>query len=367
MNFVLNRDDLLKPLQSMLSVANSKSTMPLLSFILFDIDNNNLKITASDLDTEISCNIAVSCNTSIKLALNADKIYNIVRSLNENLMIDFRVNENKVTIVSNNSTFNLISLNADNYPLIDSNINEQASFDLSQQDFHHIISKVDFSMANDDTRYFLNGMFWEINSNLLRAVSTDGHRMSITEAIIDSRVLDSASQSIIPKKAILELKKIVDKTEETIKICLGKNYLKAIFGNYAFISKLIDGRYPDYQKVIPKNNTKLLAVDKQFFKNSLLRTSILANDKYKGVRLNISQNQLLLSANNPDNEKAEDKIEVQYNDQPMEICFNYKYLLDIINVLSEETMTIYLDNPNMSALVKDEKDNSLFIIMPMKI
>ncbi|ORU20882.1 DNA polymerase III subunit beta, partial [Francisella tularensis subsp. holarctica] len=116
-----------------------------------------------------------------------------------------------------------------------------------------------------------------------------------------------------------------------------------------------------------KNNTKLLAVDKQFFKNSLLRTSILANDKYKGVRLNISQNQLLLSANNPDNEKAEDKIEVQYNDQPMEICFNYKYLLDIINVLSEETMSIYLDNPNMSALVKDEKDNSLFIIMPMKI
>ncbi|KEI35177.1 DNA polymerase III subunit beta [Allofrancisella frigidaquae] len=367
MNFAINRDGLLKPLQSMLSVANSKSTMPLLSCILFDINNNNLKITASDLDTEISCDIPVTCDTPIKLALNADKIFNIVRSLTDNSIIDFNINDNKVTIVSNNSTFNLISLNADNYPLIDSNINEQASFDLTQQDFHHIISKVDFSMASDDTRYFLNGMFWEINSNLLRAVSTDGHRMSITEAIIDSKVLDSTSQSIIPRKAILELKKIVGKTEQPIKICLGKNYLKAQFGSFSFISKLIDGRYPDYQKVIPKNNTKLLAVDKQIFKNSLLRTSILANDKYKGIRLDVSAGQMLLSANNPDNEKAEDTVEVQYNDQPIEICFNYRYLLDIINVLSEETMSIYLDNPNMSALIKDEKDNSLFIIMPMKI
>ena len=367
MNFVLNKDDLLKPLQSMISVANSKSTMPLLYCILFDISEGNLKITASDLDTEISCNIAINCDKSIKLALNADKIHSIVRSLNDNSMINFKINDNKVTITSNNSTFNLMSLNADNYPLIDSKINEQASFDLSQQDFHHIISKVDFSMANDDTRYFLNGMFWEINSNLLRAISTDGHRMSITEAIIDSKVLDSTCSSIIPKKAIIELKKIVAKTDQIIKICLGKNYLKAQFGSFAFISKLIDGRYPDYQKVIPKNNTKLLAIDKHVLKNSLLRTSILANDKYKGVRLNISQGQLLLSANNPDNEKAEDKIEVQYNDDTMEICFNYKYLLDIISVLSEETITIYLDNPNMSVLVKDEKDNSVFIIMPMKI
>ena len=367
MNFVLNKDDLLKPLQSMLSVANSKSTMPLLSCILFDINDGNLKITASDLEAEISCNIAVNCSSSIKLALSADKIYNIVRSLNDNAIIEFKINDNKVTITSSNSTFNLISLNADNFPLVDSNIHEQASFNLSQQDFHHIISKVDFSMANDDTRYFLNGMFWEIKANLLRAVSTDGHRMSITEAIVDSKVLDTTCQSIIPKKAITELKKIVEKTDHNIKICLGKNYLKAEFGSFVFISKLIDGRYPDYQKVIPKNNTKLLAIDKQVLKNSLLRTSILANDKYKGVRLNVSAGQILLSANNPDNEKAEVKVEVQYTDDSMEICFNYKYLLDIINVLSEDTITIYLDNPNMSALVKDEKDNSLFIIMPMKI
>lgn len=367
MNFVLNKDDLLKPLQAMLPVANSKSTMPLLSCILFDINDGNLKITASDLEAEISCNIAVNCNSNIKLALSADKIYSIVKSLNDNAMINFSINGNKVTIKSSNSTFNLISLDTDNYPLVDSNINEQASFELAQQDFHHIISKVDFSMANDDTRYFLNGMFWEINANLLRAVSTDGHRMSITEAIIDSKVLDSTCQSIIPKKAITELKKIVEKTDKTIKICLGKNYLKAEFGSFVFISKLIDGRYPDYQKVIPKNNTKLLAIDKQVLKNSLLRTSILANDKYKGVRLNVSTGQILLSANNPDNEKAEVKLEVQYNDDAMEICFNYKYLLEIINVLNEETITIYLDNPNMSALIKDEKDNSLFIIMPMKI
>ncbi len=367
MNFVLNKDELLKPLQSMLSVANSKSTMPLLSCMLFDINDGNLKITASDLEAEISCNIVVNSNANVKLALSADKIYNIVRSLNDNSVIDFKINENKVTIKSNNSTFNLLSLNADNFPLVDTNINEQASFNLSQQDFHHIISKVDFSMANDDTRYFLNGMFWEINSNLLRAVSTDGHRMSITEAIVDIKVLDSTCQSIIPKKAIIELKKIVDKSDQNIKICLGKNYLKAEFGIFVFISKLVEGYYPDYQKVIPKNNTKLLSLDKQVFKNSLLRTSILANDKYKGVRLNISTGQVLLSANNPDNEKAEDKVEVQYNDNNMEICFNYKYLLDIINVISEKTITIYLDNPNMSALVKDEKDNSLFIIMPMKI
>ena len=367
MNFVLNRDDLLKPLQSMLSVANNKSTMPLLSCILFDIRENNLKITASDLDIEISCNISINCRDNLILALNADKIYNIIRSLNDNSIIDFKVNGNKLTITSNNSTFSLISLNADNYPLINSEINEQASFNLSQEDFHSIISKVDFSMANDDTRYFLNGMFWEINSNLLRAVSTDGHRMSITEAIIDSKVLDSTSQSIIPRKAILELKKIVGKTEDNINICLGKNYLKANFGSFTFISKLIDGRYPDYQKVIPKNNTKLLDIDRQIFKNSLLRTSILANDKYKGVRLNISQNQMLLSANNPDNEKAEEKVEVHYNEQSMEICFNYKYILDIINVINEDNVSVYLDNPNMSALIKDEKDKSLFIIMPMKI
>ena len=367
MNFVLNRDDLLKPLQSMLSVANSKSTMPLLSCILFDINNNNLKITASDLDTEISCNIAIECSLSMKLALNADKIYNIVRSLNDNSMIDFNIDDNKVTIASNKSKFNLMSLNADNFPLIDGNIQEESGFDLSQQDFHHIISKIDFSMANDDTRYFLNGMFWQVNGNLLRAVSTDGHRMSITEAIINSKVIDATCQSIIPKKAITELKKIVAKTEDTIKICLGKTYIKAEFGDFVFISKLIDGRYPDYQKVIPKNNTKLLAIDKKALKDSLLRTSILANDKYKGVRLNISQGQILLSANNPENEKAEESVEVQYSEDTMEICFNYRYLLDIISVLNEETMHVYLDNPNMSALVKDEKDNSLFIIMPMKI
>jgi DNA polymerase-3 subunit beta len=367
MNFVLNRNDILKPLQSMLAIANSKSTMPLLSCILFDIKKNNLKITASDLDTEISCDITVNCNSDIKFALNADKINSIVKNLNENAIIKISVDGNKVNISSNNSTFNLISLNSDNFPLIDSNISDQSSFDISQQKFHHIISKVDFSMANDDTRYFLNGMLWEIDSNLLRAISTDGHRMSITESIVDSKALDSVNQAIIPRKAILELKKIVDKTEELISICIGSNYLKAKFNEFTFISKLIDGRYPDYQKVIPKNNSKLLAVDKQVLKNSLNRTAILTNDKYKGVRLNISQNQMLLSASNPENEKAEDRVEVQYSDEDMELCFNYRYILDIINVISENTMTIYLDNPNMSALIKDEKDNSLFIIMPMKI
>ena len=368
MKFVLNKDSLLRPLNTLSSVANNKSTIPLLSCILFDINNNNLTITASDTNMQISYDLPVNSNQNIRLAIEASKINSIVRSLEDNANISFEVDNSKIIITSNNSKFYLTSLSSDNFPLIDENVDsKETNFTISQNDFYSLISKVDFSIAIDDTRHFLNGMFVKLEGNLLEAVATDGHRMAITETIVNSNNLSSNIECIFPRRSVLEIKKMITKNDELVNLSVNDNYFKASFNNCVFISKLIDGKYPDYEKIIPKRNSKHLTINKLAFKNSLTRTAILANNKFKGVRLNIFTNNILMSATNSDNDKAEENIEVFYNDESMEICFNYKYLLDIVSVIDQENIEIYLDNPNMSAIIKDEKESSKYIIMPMKI
>jgi len=365
--FILTKDNILKPLNSLVSLANNKTTMPILSCILFNYEDNILKLTASDSEIEISTNVKLTVEKNFKIALNSSKLISIIKSMPDESEIIFSLEKNnKVVIFSGNIRFEMISLDANNFPFIQTKLNKEPTFSTSQLSMYNLIHKVSFSMAVDDVRYYLKGMLWEIETNLFKVVSTDGLRMSISENIVDNKLLSEKIKAIVPRKAIAELEKIINRTEDSIYITLDDNHIKAKFNNFEFISKLVDGEYPNYNMIIPKFNEKVLSVNKQLFKDSLERTSILANSKFKSVNLDIKDNNITLSTKNMENEVAKEIIDANYRDEEIKISFNYRYLLDIVNVISSENIYIYLESSSMSILVKDQETNSMYILMPIK-
>ncbi|MFZ9035086.1 MAG: DNA polymerase III subunit beta [Francisellaceae bacterium] len=362
------RENLLKPLQTAVSIADKKHTMPILSTVLFVVENGKLALKASDLEAEVIAKVEIDrAFQPGKVTLAARKIMDIIRNLPEHTQIEITLEQdNRVKIQANRAKFMLSTLNADAFPIMDVNIDE-ARFKVPQLDFMAALKRVQFAMANNDVRYFLNGMLWEVNGDQFKTIATDGHRMAMSELNIENTYLDQI-QLIVPRKTVMELQKIVSSTDnDLIEIIVGKNHFKVILKHYQFTSKLIDGRYPDYTLVIPKSNERVLIANRLELKAALVRTAILSNEKYRGVRLQISHNQMLMSANNPEHEEARDELEVQYHDDAMEIGFNVNYLLDVMNVLDAETIDWYLSDPSMSLLIRDETTRSSYVVGPIRL
>lgn len=366
-SFTLAKKDFLKPLQSVVMIADKKHSNLILGNILCKVLNSKLILRAFDMETEVVATIELSSpSDNGTFTLPARKTIEIVRNFSDSSKIEIICQKNdQVVIRSGLSKFILFSLDVELFPVLNEDTG-RSIFKVQLNNLLESIKRVQFAMANNDFRYFLNGMLWEIEENNFKLVATDGYRMASSTTTVKNMGLKSF-QIIVPRKAILELHKITSNYDSVVEMQAGKNYFKLVFLNYEFASKLIDATYPDYNCLIPKSNKKHIAVNRNELKQALLRTSILSNQQYRGVRLRLEKNQLLLSANNTENEQAKDIIPVKYNGESIEVGFNIAYLLDIVNAISAETVDSYFDNAVTSLLIIDNTFNSFYVVSPVRL
>lgn len=367
MKFSLSRESLLKPLLLVSGAVERKSTLPILSNILFDVSENRLTLTATDLELEMVASASVmNQGEDGKLTIPAKKLLDICKSLPEDSELIFETNDETVIISSGRSRYSLSTLPATDFP----NIEEwkgDVEFRINKSDLLRLIESTHFSMANQDVRYYLNGMSIETEGQEIRSVATDGHRLAICKIADESLALPSR-QVIVPRKGILEIIRLLDPVEEEIQVYLGSNHIRIIDNEYSFTSKLVDGRFPDYRRVLPRNGDKVLETNKDELKQVLSRASILSNEKFKGVRLNFNASELKITANNPEQEQAEEVIEVNFPYEDLEIGFNVSYVLDVLNAIKDQEVKFTLADANSSVVIEGLGENeALYVVMPMRL
>jgi len=365
MNITLIREDLLNSLQAIIGVVERRQTMPILANVLLSCEGNSLTLTATDLEVELIATLNSNCSELFTTTLPGRKLLDICRSLPGEAVISIEISENKAVIKSGKSRFSLTTLPANEFPLIPS-INSDQQININQQDLMYLIENTQFSMAQQDVRYYLNGLLMEIDGNQLRAVATDGHRLAYCQKELSSDASENKSV-IIPRKGVLELQRLLGGDTE-ITIELGVNHIRVSFASICFTSKLIDGRFPEYERVIPSDTSNHLLANKDDLKTSLQRTAILSNEKYRGIRLVINQDQLTLQAHNPEQEEAEESLEIEYAGIDIEVGFNVNYLIDALNVIDADQVSLSMVDGNSSCLITDpNNDQAKFVVMPMRL
>ena len=365
MKFSLSREALLKPLQLVIGVVERRQTLPILSNVLFSLSDKNLSITGTDLEVEIVGLTAVSDSEEEgSVTISARKTLDICRSLPEGATLKFSSSEGKASIQSGKSKFMLSTLPASEFPTVDEG-EKSLEFSVSGKDLQKLIESTSFAMAQQDVRYYLNGMLWELTSGQIRTVATDGHRMALADGKCDL-ALEEPLKAIVPRKGVVELQRLLD--DDSVKIVIGINHIRVIGGDYQFTSKIVDGAYPDYDRVLPKGGDKVIQADRLELKGAFGRAAILSNEKYRGVRLSISEDSLKIVANNPEQEEAQEDMEVNYKGEALEIGFNVSYLLDVFNTLEQRDIKMTLLNSNSSVLIESVSDESaLYVVMPMRL
>ncbi|TFH67966.1 DNA polymerase III subunit beta [Gammaproteobacteria bacterium LSUCC0057] len=366
MKFSLEREALLKPLQMVVGVVERRQTLPILSNVLLTLRDGRLSVTATDLEVEIVGYAAVSGELEEgEVTIPARKFVDICRSLPDRAMVSFASADGRAQVKSGRSRFTLSTLPANEFPSVDSG-DSSATVAIASAALKKLIEATAFAMAQQDVRYYLNGMLWELTADNLRVVATDGHRMALADHPCESSVAET-SKSILPRKGVVELSRLLG-DDEQIEIQLGGNHLRIATPGFQFISKLVDGAYPDYQRVLPKGGDKIIEGDRAELKQAFSRTAILSNEKYRGIKLNLVAGQLLLTANNPEQEQAEEEVAVDYSGEELELGFNVSYLIDVVNALKGEKIRLTLVDANSSALIEDPQQGSaLYVVMPMRL
>ena len=367
MKFTINREALLKPLQLVAGVVERRHTLPVLSNVLMVVEGDQLSLTGTDLEVELVGRVAVEAGAQAgEITVPARKLMDICKSLPENTLIEIKQDDQKVKVKAGRSRFTLSTLSANDFPNIDEEPGS-VSFTIDQAGLRRLIDRTAFAMAQQDVRYYLNGMLLEVSQNCLRAVATDGHRLAMcsTEGDINQQ---EKHQVIVPRKGILEMARLLTEGGESVHITLGASHIRAKTGDFMFTSKLVDGKFPDYERVIPKGGNKIIVGDRQMLRQAFQRASILSNEKYRGIRLILSDGQLKVIANNPEQEEAEEELSLAYHGDSMEIGFNVRYLLDVLSVLSGDSVKMILSDPNSSALLEEsEAGDSTYVVMPMRL
>jgi DNA polymerase-3 subunit beta len=365
MKLTASRDELLAPLQSVIGVVERRQTMPILANVLLSAHDNRLSVTGTDLEVELvaTANIAVQHNGAITVP--GRKLLDIFRALPEKTNVTLSTEGERLTLRGGRSRFTLSSLAAAEFPVVDE-INAQQTLTVAQGEFRRLIDKTHFAMAQQDVRYYLNGMLLETEGTALRAIATDGHRLALCEAQLESRV-KSPQQVILPRKAVLELQRILG-AEGNIEFAIGTNHVRAQIGEIRFTSKLIDGRFPEYGRVIPAAPTKIIDAERESLRQALQRTAILSNEKYRGVRVSVKPDLMMIQAHNPEQEEAEDEVEVNYKGDEVEIGFNVNYLLDALSAIDTDRVEIGLTDANSSCLIRAPgTTNTKYVVMPMRL
>jgi DNA polymerase-3 subunit beta len=365
MKLTAAREDFLTPLQSVIGVVERRQTMPILANVLLSVREDRLSVTGSDLEVELVASRQVPSQQTGDVTIPGRKLLDIFRALPEKTAVTLSAEGDRVNIRAGRSRFALSSLPASDFPVVD-DINAQQTLTISQGDLARLIAKTHFAMAQQDVRYYLNGMLLETEGKTLRAVATDGHRLALCEAQLPA-MARTAQQVIVPRKGVLELQRILG-AEGSVELAIGTNHVRAQIGDIRFTSKLIDGRFPEYGRVVPANPTKKVHADRDLLRQAFQRTAILSNEKYRGIRLTLKSGLLTVQAHNPEQEEAEDQLEVGYEGEDLEIGFNVNYLLDALAALDGETVEIGLSDANSSCLVRlPDSTDTKYVVMPMRL
>ncbi|MDH5368764.1 MAG: DNA polymerase III subunit beta [Gammaproteobacteria bacterium] len=366
MKISISRDAILTPLQMVNNVIERRQTLPILSNVLISVKNNKLSLTGTDLEVEIinSCNI--DNNEEGDTTLPAKKLLDICKALPENSQIEILIDQERAVLKSGRSRFTLSTLSATEFPSIDALISP-FEFTIPQKTFKKLIDQTQFCMAQQDVRYYLNGLMFELSNNQMIAVATDGHRLAFCQAQVQLNPGETR-QVIVPRKAVNEISRLLGDSDEEIKISLSENHIRITSSDIIFTSKLIDGKFPDYQQVIPKKCDNEVKSSRDNLYQAFHRTSVLSNEKYRGMRLQFSNNHLQATVHNPEQDEAEEVIEVTYSGDEFEIGFNVAYLLDALSAIKSDEVVMQLTDSNHSCLLFGTDDvDSKYVVMPMRL
>ena len=366
MKFSVDRESILRPIQQVSGVVERRQALPILQNLLLQIQNRKLLITGTDLEIELKTFVEVAVEDEGLVTVPARKLLDICKEIPEQAEIKFSLSQNRLELRSGRFRSTLSTLPAEDFPSFDDS-DANLTVEAEAKELKLLLDKTSFAMAHQDVRFFLNGMLIESGKNFLRAVATDGHRLALSN-IPQAGLNEKEVQVIVPRKAVLELQRLLPELGGRVKIEFSKSNLKVLSENYTFATKLVDGKFPDYQRVIPKEGSKIVMAERNEFRQALNRTSILSNEKFRGIRLNLSNALLELSANNPEQEEAEESISVNYEGEELQIGFNVSYLQDVLSVIDNEKVKITLHDSNSSAILEDpEADQFLYVVMPMKL
>ncbi|HEY7774202.1 MAG TPA: DNA polymerase III subunit beta [Marinagarivorans sp.] len=367
MQFSIARDALLKPLQLVAGVVERRQTMPVLANVLLVLEDDHLSLTGTDLEVEIVGRVKVErVGDTGEITVPAKKFLDICKNLPDGSTIDFSLEDQKVNVYCGKSRFNLSTLPASEFPAVESGTDDLV-FNTQQKEIKRLIERTGFAMAQQDVRYYLNGMLWELRSGSLRAVATDGHRLAMCTRAVNVDY-DGVKQAILPRKGVVELSRLLNEPEGSVQLVLGATHIRAHTADFTFTSKLVDGKFPDYERVLPRNGDKIVMGEREALRQAFTRTAILANEKYRGVRFVLSDGVLTVTANNPEQEEAEEQISVDYQGGELEVGFNVSYLQDVSNVIDSTQMKLTLSDTNSSVLIEDpENSDSVYVVMPMRL
>lgn len=366
MKFTIQRELLLKPLQAVVGVVERRQTLPILANVLVTVNHQQLSVLGTDLEVEMIGRVALTqAAADGQITLPARKLFDICRALPEQTALQFILEDNRMIVKAGRSRFSLQTLSAADFPYFEESPSAHV-FDISQANLRYLLEQTHFAIAQQDVRYYLNGMLLELSHQQLRAVATDGHRMAMCTIALPE--VDAFQQVIIPRKGVNELLRLLEANDDKVKVTLGQHHVRVEAEAFTLTSKLIDGRYPDYHKVLPKPSDRLVTLGRDEFKQALSRVAILSSEKFRGVTLKWSENVLLLEASNPEHEEAEERIEIHYLGAPLSLGFNVAYLLDVLNSMpAGDVRMVIADNEN-SVLVESvlpAQGTSLYVIMPV--
>ena len=365
MKLTAGRESLLKPLQAVIGVVERRQTMPILANVLLVAKDGEVSVTATDLEVELVAVAEVSVDSPGEVTVPGRKLLDICRALPDDAEISISQSGEKLNIKSGRSKFSLTTLPAAEFPTVD-DINAGHTVSVPQSVLGRLLEKTHFSMAQQDVRYYLNGLLLETGKKVLRAVATDGHRLALCEVALEGKNAPD-QQVIVPRKGVLELQRLMSGDGE-LEIELGSNHVRIQLEGIRFTSKLIDGRFPEYERVIPQDTSNALLAHRGSFRSALQRTAILSNEKYRGIRLIIRQGGMVLQAHNPEQEEAEEELEAEYSGEEIEIGFNVNYLLDALSAIESDEVSLALVDGNSSCLLREPgKEDYKYVVMPMRL
>ena len=366
MNIQINRETLLKPLTSVTSIVEKRHTLPILSNLLLEVKQNKIHLTATDLEMQISLTVDSVTSGDFSTTLSAKKLLDICRSLPDNAEINMSTTESRITLKAAKSRFNLQTLPAADYPVMTKTQTNSTLVVLAQRELKDLLKQVEFAMAQQDIRYYLNGLLFEIAANKLNIVGTDGHRLSFTSTELKQNY--EKQDVILPRKTVVELIKLLDDSDDEVQIELASNQVNFSFANLKLISKVIDGKFPDYNRVIPVGHQNTFSVERLNVLLAMQRASILSNEKYRGIRMVLSNNNLKLISTNSDQEEAEEEMEISYTGDALDIGFNVTYLIDVLNNTNSDQTNFSFADANSSCLITiPNNPNYKYVVMPMRI
>jgi len=360
------RDALLKPLQAVSGIVERRHTLPILANVLLEQREGQLYVTATDLEMQITAHSTLEGKDGQATTVGARKLQDLLRALPDDATLNVDVTSSKMTVRAGRSRFNLQTLPAADYPRISLGTEQLQTLSLPQRDLRKLFKLAEFAMAQQDIRYYLNGMLLVVDKGTLQAVATDGHRLSWASLAVPG---DFARQEVIlPRKTVLELGKLLTDGEEPVTIDILANQVRFRFENIELVSKVVDGKFPDFNRVIPVGHTKKVELDRMLALAALQRAAILSNEKFRGVRVVLATDLMKIVCTNSEQEEAEEELEIDYKGDPLDIGFNITYLLDALQNVNVDKVRFAFGDANSSALVTmPDRDDYKYVVMPMRI